>query len=80
MTTHACADAYDPTCSDCVSHDETCGTRCAECNDRMCSFFGPEPRPCSDVCADCPCECRACLDQRQDMRDELLNLLEREAR
>ena len=60
--------------------DDRCGTRCDTCDERMCSVNGPEPRPCGVTCADCRCECTKCLQQREDMRDELLGLLEREAR
>ena len=55
-----------------------CGTRCDRCDERM-TCTGPEPRACGVTCGDCPCPCRACLDQREDMRAELLATLAREA-
>lgn len=59
---------------------EDCGeVRCWDCDERM-SCQGPEPRACGTTCCDCRCECTACLRAREDMRDELLNLLERESR
>lgn len=59
--------------------DERCGIRCEDCGDRMCAIDGPEPRACGLTCDRCACDCTACLRAREDMRDELLNLLEREA-
>lgn len=57
-----------------------CGEeRCDRCNERMCETCGPEPRACGVTCADCPCDCQACLDRRQDERDELLATMAREA-
>jgi hypothetical protein len=58
----------------------SCGDiRCQDCDERM-TCTGPEPRACGVTCEDCPCDCTACLRVREDMRDELLGLLEREAR
>lgn len=59
---------------------EDCGNRfCDDCGERM-TCTGPEPRACGVTCCDCGCECTACLRAREDMRDELINLLERESR
>lgn len=70
MTTETHHDACDIT---------DCGEiRCSECEERM-TCLGPEPRACGMTCADCPCDCQACLDRRQDERDELLATLAREA-
>lgn len=55
-------------------------TRCDRCDERMCSDFGPEPRACGTTCADCPCDCTACLLEREDMRAELADQIERENR
>lgn len=56
-----------------------CGeVRCDSCSERM-TCLGPEPRICGTTCADCPCDCSGCLSVRQDLRDELLRQLEREA-
>ena len=55
------------------------GARCDDCGDRMCAEFGPEPRACFVTCADCPCSCAACLDQRADLRADLLHKLAGEA-
>lgn len=66
------------TAPDCDVTD--CGiARCDSCNERM-TCLGPEPRACGVTCGDCPCSCTACLDQRADMREELINQLERDAR
>lgn len=54
-------------------------SRCDTCSERMCEVYGPEPRACSVTCADCPCDCTACLQQRQDMRADLIDQMEREA-
>lgn len=55
-----------------------CGEiRCDTCSERM-TCTGPEPRACGTTCADCPCDCQGCLDQRQDLRDDLLRQLERD--
>lgn len=57
-----------------------CGEiRCDRCDERM-TCLGPEPRACGVTCADCPCSCASCLLQRQDMREELTNQLEKESR
>lgn len=57
-----------------------CGQiRCQDCDERM-TCHGPEPRACGVTCDACPCDCTACLRRREDMRDELLNQLDREAR
>lgn len=59
---------------------EDCGEiRCDRCDERM-TCTGPEPRACGTTCADCPCDCQGCLDQRADMRADLLQQLERESR
>lgn len=56
-----------------------CGEiRCDTCDERM-TCLGPEPRACGVTCADCPCSCTSCLLQRQDMREDLLNRLERDS-
>ncbi len=56
-----------------------CGTRCHDCDERM-TCMGPDARACGVTCWTCPCDCTACLRQREDMCDELLSQLEREAR
>ena len=48
-----------------VNGCDGCGTRCIDCNERMCIAFGPEPAPrCVDhpTCVDCAeiPDCREC--------------------
>ena len=64
-----CHDLYRPECPQCVHHDETCGTRCDTCNERMCTWYGPEPAiTCAghDYCTDCDQtnNCIWCKDAR----------------
>lgn len=67
MTHHAACDIPD------------CGlNRCTDCGDRM-TCLGPEPRACLTVCVDCPCDCETCIHVAQDMRDDLLHKIEKEA-
>lgn len=59
---------------------EHCGERCSDCQDRMCSQWGPEPRACSTVCVECRCDCQKCTEAREDTRADLLHQIERDAR
>lgn len=78
MSAHDCVAEFDPACPDCIKHDETCGTRCDRCAERMCSLFGPEPSvTCSacHVCVDCAdvttcTECATILAERGQDRAE----------
>ena len=74
--THAtiddCMAEFDPTCPTCLEHDETCGLRCSQCDDRMCMFYGPEPVAIAcgahdDLCADCGADnpCGWCAMERR---------------
>lgn len=60
--------------------DELCGTRCSDCDERMCAIDGPAPRACYVTCDQCPCSCQPCLLVREDLRADLVHQLEREAR
>lgn len=51
--------------------DDRCGTRCWDCQERMCAIDGPEPRACGVTCADCKCSCTACERTQQEMRAEV---------
>lgn len=55
-----CHEVHDAACSECVRHDETCGIRCAVCQERMCLWFGPEPAV--NTCAAHDDECQSCND------------------
>lgn len=80
MSAGPCHEAHDDDCPDCLAHDETCGLRCDDCHERMCSFYGPEPRACGTTCGDCPCDCTGCRDARWDAEIDRRDLIARETR
>lgn len=78
-------DCWPSQCQICIREDEQheldCrghGERCSDCDERMCSEYGPEPRACGTTCGDCPCDCTACRDEAEDREMERLVLIERE--
>lgn len=57
----------------------SCGDRCTDCGDRMCTLNGPEPAPrcsehpcCSGVCSLAPVYCWACKELLADIEQDAM--------
>lgn len=46
---------------------DTCGTRCASCDERMCNSYGPHPAPCGTHCEDHDRGCVECAVIRAEL-------------
>jgi hypothetical protein len=57
----------------------SCGDRCNDCGDRMCTEYGPAPaarcyeHPTCEACDDTPVYCPECLDVLRYVAEDRLN-------